>query len=791
MKDLRLRLVASHSCIRLMTMLFLGIALLPSFHCHPGSAHYSSYEIVTPKSVTVNGSEGSVGRASYVLPMHGQKQLVHLKVNRNYFVSNFPVYSYHNGILGQEILSMSRDCHYEGYIEGVLRSFASVNTCSGLRGILIEEETSYGIEPVLSSKQFEHVLYRMASETQVSCGVASKDGQMVSASQQEGSRKPHNPQAPSYLWSHTKYVEMFVVVSNQRFQMWGSDVKVTVQRVVDIVALANTFTRGINTEIVLAGMEIWTEGDLTEIPGDLQVTLRNFNSWRQEKLFPRVRHDVAHMIIGHHPGDSTGHAFLNGACSRGFAAAVLSLHHEDVLLFAALMVHELGHNLGIQHDHAACLCQGKRPCLMHENITKGSGFSNCSSDYFYHFLHEHKGTCLFNKPWHKGRTRRAATCGNGVVEDQEQCDCGGLCDNNPCCDKNCQLKDNAQCADGLCCRSCKLQKKGSVCRDPRGACDVPEYCDGMSGVCPENRHVQNGSKCHGTSQCLQGECMDPNIECSKIYGFGSFSAPNACYALINSKGNRFGNCGSPPGNPTSYVKCSGDNVMCGKLVCTAVPLLPIIKPTQTMIQVPHEDNWCWSMDATVHTGTDTGYMKPGISCGPNKACKDYQCSQSTEIIGSCDPEKMCNARGVCNDLGNCHCDDGYAPPGCSEPGTGGSVDSGPTDKPSDESDDNEDTSSFSSLIAFIFLGLLVICVIICGVCICIHSVVPAEAPPEATEKVPEVTPPADAPVGGLPEEASEKEIEEEEEEEEKEEEEEEEEEVQEEEEEEEEEKETS
>lgn len=150
------------------------------------------------------------------------------------------------------------------------------------------------------------------------------------------------------MWSHTKYVEMFVMVNSQWFQMWGGNVSETVQREMDIIALANSFTRGINTEVVLVGMEIWTEEDLIEVPVALQGTLRNFNSWRQEKLLHRVEHDVAHMIRGHHhPEEDMGWAFLNGACSSGFAAAVESFHHGDVLLFAVLMVHELGHNLGI------------------------------------------------------------------------------------------------------------------------------------------------------------------------------------------------------------------------------------------------------------------------------------------------------------------------------------------------------------------------------------------------------------------------------------------------------------
>ncbi|KAK2102614.1 Disintegrin and metalloproteinase domain-containing protein 1b [Saguinus oedipus] len=547
------------------------------------SVYYSSYEIVIPKRLTVRGREDPVEKASYLLFMEGQKHLIHLKVKRSHFVNNFPVYSYHNGILRQESPFISHDCHYEGYIEGVSGSFVSVNTCAGLRGILIKEEKSYSIEPMESSRRFEHVLYTMAHPARVSCGAAPTDSRVVSTSWQQGSKKPHDLQALSYLWSHPKYVEMFVVVNNQRFQMWGSNVNETVQRVVDVIALANSFTREINTEVVLAGMEIWTERELIEVTADLQVTLRNFNRWRQEMLFHRAKHDVAHMIVGHHPGQNTGQAFLSGACSSRFAAAVESFHHEDVLLFAALMVHELGHNLGIQHDHSACFCKDKHFCLMHENITKESGFSNCSSDYFYQFLREHKGACLFNKPWARAHKRRDSTCGNGVVEDTEQCDCGPLCQHDPCCEGNCKLKVKAECSDGPCCHKCKFQHKGYPCHSSSGSCDLPEFCDGTSAVCPNDRHKQDGSKCHEIYQCIKGHCMDPNNQCIQVFGYGAKSASQECYNSINSKGDQFGNCGIPTSAGSQCVRCSSDNIFCGKLICSGTTSLPQIKLQHTTI----------------------------------------------------------------------------------------------------------------------------------------------------------------------------------------------------------------
>ncbi|XP_006099096.1 disintegrin and metalloproteinase domain-containing protein 1a-like [Myotis lucifugus] len=701
MKGLALVLVPGSSRVRLGIVLVLVLTFLPSLCSDLGSAYYSSYEIVIPKALTVEGRQNPGEEASYVISMQGQKQVIHLKVKTDYFIKNFPVFSYHNGILGQEMPFISHDCHYEGYIEGLPGSFVSVYTCSGLRGILIKEGKSYGIEPMDSSKRFEHVLYTMAHQAPVSCSVTSKDSPVVSTSQQQGSRKPGGLQELSYLWSLTKYVEMFVVVNNQRFQMWGSNVNETVQRVMHIIALANSFTRGINTEVVLAGMEIWTEGDLIEVPVDLQVTLGNFNSWRQEKLLHRVKHDVAHMIVGQHPAQGMGQAFLNGACSSGFAAAVESFHHEDVLLFAVLMVHELGHNLGIRHDHSACICRDKPLCLMQDNITKESGFSNCSSDDFYQFLQEHRGACLFNNPQrHKGRWRRGSYCGNGVVEGEEQCDCGSACYTHPCCDQTCSLKGSAECSDGLCCFGCRLKNKGSMCRSALGECDLPEYCDGTSAECPTDTYKQDGTSCGRLHYCVGGLCRNPDNQCMAMYGDTARSAPENCYISMNSKGDRFGNCGHPTSAMSRYVKCFDDNVFCGKIICTNIrrvpSIIPSIKPHHTLIQIPYEGDFCWSLDVYNITDIpDEGDVHSGTACAPNKVCMSYSCTDHAVLNYDCRPAEMCNGRGVCNNVRHCHCEAGYAPPDCRTPGNGGSVDSGSPGKTEVENLSEDERKSHS------------------------------------------------------------------------------------------------
>ncbi|XP_077015994.1 disintegrin and metalloproteinase domain-containing protein 1-like [Tamandua tetradactyla] len=672
--------VSETSSVRMAIMLVVVVIFLPSTFCNLGS-DYSFYEIIIPKRLTVEGRNDPEDKVSYALFMQGQRLVIHLKGKKDYFVSNFPVYSYHDGILGQEMPFISHDCYYEGYIEGVPGSFVSVNTCSGLKGILIKEEKYYRIEPMDSSKEFEHVLYTMAHQAQVTCSVTSKESQVAPNSRQQGSWKPRKAQTLSYLWSLTKYVEMFVVVNSQRFQMWGSNINETIQRVMDIIALANSFSRTINTEVVLVGMEIWTEGDLTEVATDLEVALSNFNSWRQKKLLNRVKYDVAHMIVGHHPGGNMGQAFLGGACSSGFAASVESFHHEDVLLFAALMVHELGHNLGIQHDHSACICKDKHFCLMHQNVTKESGFSNCSSDDFYQFLHEHKGACLFNKPRHKSRKRRDAICGNGIMEGNEECDCGFKCEDDPCCDDTCKLKGDAECSNGLCCFQCSFRRTGFTCRPALDECDLPEYCNGISSHCPADHYKQDGTPCDRIFYCVSGRCKNPDSQCMSLFGYNAKSAPEDCYFLMNRKADRFGNCGRPTVSVPEYVECGESDIFCGKVICSGFSYLPEIKPNHTLIQVPHKDDWCWSMDVYTNTDIpDEGDVDKGTYCAPNKICMDSSCTDNTMLNYDCQPAKMCNGKGVCNNLKHCHCEAGFAPPDCRASGDGGSVDSGPPDK---------------------------------------------------------------------------------------------------------------
>ncbi|KAL0186502.1 hypothetical protein M9458_018172, partial [Cirrhinus mrigala] len=97
--------------------------------------------------------------------------------------------------------------------------------------------------------------------------------------------------------------------------------------------------------------------------------------------------------------------------------------NNNVMSFASIVAHELGHNLGMNHDDGRnCKCDAAH-CIMNSGATGSRNFSSCSADDFEKTILNSGGRCLLNIP-RPDEAYSAPFCGNKLVDVGEECDCG-------------------------------------------------------------------------------------------------------------------------------------------------------------------------------------------------------------------------------------------------------------------------------------------------------------------------------------------------------------------------------
>lgn len=253
------------------------------------------------------------------------------------------------------------------------------------------------------------------------------------------------------------------------------------------------------------------------------------------------------------------------------------------------------------------------------------------------------------------------------------------------------LRTNASCATGECCdlTTCHPRTAGTVCRIAEGECDLPEYCTGESEYCPSDYFKRNTEPCDkARAYCYQGSCRSHNDQCTILWG-PSGKSSDQCY-VRNTEGTRHGNCGYDR-LANTYVNCSKSDVMCGMLQCRHLnERLEFGMESVAVLShsfIPHQGSIIPCRTAIVDLGlqsVDPGLVPNGAKCDDAKMCVNQKCLtleslRADGIAPEC-PDN-CSGHGVCDNLGHCHCDAGFAPPLCNQPGPGGSEHSGPATNP--------------------------------------------------------------------------------------------------------------
>ncbi|KAE8589086.1 hypothetical protein XENTR_v10022882 [Xenopus tropicalis] len=609
------------------------------------------------------------------------------------------------------------NCYYQGQLEGQTGPWSSLSLCSGIRGIIMTSpERGFSIEPLPGDPSHKHIV-RLTQENpkNSSCG-NSETPHLLTGTIGTQSREPHHRTKRDVV-TERKFVELAMVADNREYKLLHGDMKGLHIRMLEIANKVDAFYRPLNVRVALVAVEVWNQKDQINISTNPAETLYRFLSWRERSLLPLVANDNAQLLTGlTFKNSSVGMATLNSMCSSGGSGGVSMDHSVSILGVASTLAHQLGHNLGLSHDTDRKCGQpskGKKWIMEPSaGFLPGLEFSNCSLADLEFSLRRGGGMCLFNVPPPK-RLFGEPQCGNFLVEEGEQCDCGLTQDcRDPCCDASlCQLRSGAQCSSGdQCCEGCKLKVSGWMCREPLGACDLPEYCNGESPHCPPNVYLQNGETCD-QGYCYRGECRTLRAQCLDVWGPGSAPAPDPCFSKVNVRGDKYGNCGRSPDG--TYLPCAESDVWCGKIQCQGgsarsrlgagaqtVLVSVTINGSELSCRGTHFDlgDDIWDSAVLVATGTP---------CGTGKVCIGQKCEDVSRLkVQNC--RNKCNGRGVCNSNSNCHCDPGWAPPDCVGSGQGGSIDSGSLSG-------RPDGSSVTAALLVLFL-LVVPLLVLLGIC---------------------------------------------------------------------------
>nr|API81317.1 disintegrin and metalloproteinase domain-containing protein 1 [Hemiscorpius lepturus] len=682
-------------------------------------SEFHNHYVIQPELHTFDGRERRDVSSAKEIPKDnlvmtfevlGQKFILDLKMNVDLLPETyFEEYQLNSStILNKPMKNLRRHCHYLGQIRGIPTSWAAISTCRGINGVVFDGKENYYVHAFNESS---HILLKASDQkaNNFTCGYNEQyDSVQRSHILNSVKRKRRSTvlRPPPGSSRDSRYVELILVNDYQEYKELNGDIESVFERSKQIANILNGLYSPLNIFIALVGIVTWTEKDPIVMSPDGDTTLNNFLHYRRERLAHQHPNDNAQLITGiTFNGGVVGKALKGPICTNEYSGGVNMDHSNVVAVVATTVAHELGHNFGMEHDTDECECPEEK-CIMGPASSDISPhyWSSCSREYVHMAFQRGMDYCLRNVP----SSVAGPICGNGFLEEGEECDCGlkEYC-NNLCCNAStCRLTSNATCATGQCCdiNTCQLKQVATLCRGSVSECDLPEYCDGESEYCPPEVYVQDGTDCgDGKGYCYNGACQSHNNQCKLLWGSTGKNSHHRCYDK-NVYGNLNGNCGYNRINKT-FKACAKKDIYCGMLQCThlnerlefGTPSAAVV--SKTFVSVNKKSLRCQTAVIDLGlTSVDPGLTPNGAKCGEKMACLNQECVPVANLRKKSCPQN-CNGNGVCNSRIHCHCNYGYGPPYCDVPGNGGSIDSGPPFDPSAG-------HSFFIALLVIFLGIV-------------------------------------------------------------------------------------
>uniref|UniRef100_A0A674EID8 ADAM metallopeptidase with thrombospondin type 1 motif 17 n=1 Tax=Salmo trutta TaxID=8032 RepID=A0A674EID8_SALTR len=485
------------------------------------------------RSVDSRGGLNSVEDSLFFsLPAFGKDLYLRLKRDASFLSEGFVVEERGGERDPPKWSHLARDqlCFYSGWIVNHTDSFASLNTCGGLTGLVYTGEDSLFIQPVSSSSssfsglQHRVVRHRRSAKT-------SPPSEKRQKEVEEGRRR-RNAIHLNGLYT----VETVVVADSDMVQYHGAEAAqrflLTVMNMV--YNMFNSKSLGVRINIRVTKLVLLhNRPDRLKVGHHGERSLESFCQWQWEEYggprylgsnyVPGGRDDIppvdTAVLTLFTLSPPLGIAYLGGACSSKRKCV---LAEDNGLNLAFTIAHELGHNMGMSHDDDHATCTGHSHIMSGEWV-KGRNpsdlsWSPCSRDDLEKFLRSKASSCLLHTdPRSRYQVRLPPKLPGMHYSADEQCQilfgtnatfcndmehlmCAGLW----CLvegDKSCKTKLDPP-LDGTECGWCRAGE--CVSKSP-----IPQHVDGDWSIW--SQWSQCSRTCGTGAQFRQRKCDNPSL----------------------------------------------------------------------------------------------------------------------------------------------------------------------------------------------------------------------------------------------------------------------------------------
>ncbi len=431
------------------------------------------------------------------------------------------------------------NCTYEGQDEDISDSAVIVNKCHGFfSGVVKHPNETYYFSPMYNNHSVVVSTQNESLGTTGDCGTEHNISD-ISDIALETADLPQQGQM--------MYVNLVLVTDKARYQFLNKDVRAleasTVNIATQIKFIYEQFLSPYYRIVIQIKGIYHLKDTASDWDGFSESTniLNSFNYWALKQPW-NAPYTAAHLLTAlDFEGSIIGRAYMATACLyNGVTAGVIQTTNPYDVMNAKITAHELGHNLGMRHTNTYMVgtpldtpekinaCLNQISSVM-SSIIHGSSFSwdVCSEEWFRLFIEGYPYRCSYSRcTYQKGvagtcMESKSPMCGNTVIDDDEECDCGpaGFC-KDPCCDPTtCKLKGVCSPYMHDCCTNdCKLSKN-NVCHEAtHPTCDSDVKCSGLSRTCPvvTRIHGQLCNKNTKSGRCYGGDCVSTAISCSLV-----------------------------------------------------------------------------------------------------------------------------------------------------------------------------------------------------------------------------------------------------------------------------------